>query len=99
MGGDMLGIAFVVLVIGGLGSLYGAVAAGIVVGVVQSLMTIAAPAQHHGDHLRRDDRYLALSPAGAVWRALTVRPVFRGIGDADIWRQWNGPGEESRTIC
>lgn len=44
MGGDMLGIAFVVLVIGGLGSLYGSVAAGVVVGVVQSLMTIAAPA-------------------------------------------------------
>jgi branched-chain amino acid transport system permease protein len=44
MGGDMLGIAFVVLVIGGLGSLYGSIAAGILVGVVQSLMTIAAPA-------------------------------------------------------
>lgn len=44
MGGDMLGIGFVVLVIGGLGSLYGSVAAGVVVGVVQSLMTIAAPA-------------------------------------------------------
>ena len=29
MGGDMLGIAFVVLVIGGLGSLYGSVAAGV----------------------------------------------------------------------
>jgi branched-chain amino acid transport system permease protein len=44
MGSDMLGIAFVVLVIGGLGSLYGSVAAGLVVGVVQSLMTIAFPA-------------------------------------------------------
>jgi branched-chain amino acid transport system permease protein len=40
----MLGIAFVVLVIGGLGSLYGSVAAGVLVGVVQSLTTIAAPA-------------------------------------------------------
>lgn len=44
MGGDMLGIAFVVLVIGGLGSLYGSVAAGVLVGVVQSLTAIAAPA-------------------------------------------------------
>jgi branched-chain amino acid transport system permease protein len=44
MGGDMMAIAFVVLVIGGLGSLYGAIAAGLMVGVVQSLMTIAAPA-------------------------------------------------------
>ncbi|MBI5132330.1 MAG: branched-chain amino acid ABC transporter permease [Rhodopseudomonas palustris] len=43
MGGDMLGIAFVVLVIGGLGSLYGSIAAGILVGVVQSLTTIVAP--------------------------------------------------------
>ena len=34
MGSDMLGIAFVVLVVGGLGSLYGSVAAGVVVGVV-----------------------------------------------------------------
>jgi branched-chain amino acid transport system permease protein len=44
MGGDMMAIAFVVLVIGGLGSLYGAIAAGLMVGVVQSLMTVAAPA-------------------------------------------------------
>jgi branched-chain amino acid transport system permease protein len=44
MGGDMLGTAFVVLVIGGLGSLYGSIVAGVMVGVVQSLMTIAYPA-------------------------------------------------------
>jgi len=44
MGGDMMAIAFVVLVIGGLGSLYGAIAAGLMVGIVQSLMTVFAPA-------------------------------------------------------
>jgi len=44
MGGDMMATAFVVLVIGGLGSLYGAIAAGLLVGIVQSLMTVAAPA-------------------------------------------------------
>lgn len=43
-GNDMMSIAFVVLVIGGLGSLYGAVAAGVLVGVVQSLTTLVAPA-------------------------------------------------------
>ncbi len=42
-GTDMMSIAFVVLVIGGLGSLYGAVAAGLLVGVVQSLTTLVAP--------------------------------------------------------
>ena len=40
----MMAIAFVVLVIGGLGSLYGAIAAGLMVGIVQSLMTVFAPA-------------------------------------------------------
>lgn len=43
-GNDMMSVAFVVLVIGGLGSLYGVVAAGVLVGVVQSLTTIVAPA-------------------------------------------------------
>ena len=43
-GNDMMSVAFVVLVIGGLGSLYGAVAAGLLVGVVQSLTTLVAPA-------------------------------------------------------
>ncbi|CEJ10220.1 High-affinity branched-chain amino acid transport system permease protein LivH [bacterium YEK0313] len=43
MGGDMTALAFVVLVIGGLGSLYGAIVAGVLVGIVQSLMTVIAP--------------------------------------------------------
>lgn len=43
-GNDMMSVAFVVLVIGGLGSLYGAVAAGVLVGIVQSLTTLVAPA-------------------------------------------------------
>ncbi|TXL70440.1 branched-chain amino acid ABC transporter permease [Vineibacter terrae] len=42
-GNDMMAIAFVVLVLGGLGSLYGAVAAGILIGVAQSLTTLVAP--------------------------------------------------------
>jgi len=44
MGLDMLAIAFVVLVIGGLGSLYGAVFAGLLVGMVQSLAALYWPA-------------------------------------------------------
>jgi branched-chain amino acid transport system permease protein len=44
MGGDMMATAFVVLVIGGLGSQYGALAAGLLVGIVQSLVTLIAPA-------------------------------------------------------
>lgn len=43
MGSDMLSIAFVVLVIGGLGSLYGALAAGILVGVIQSVSSVFVP--------------------------------------------------------
>lgn len=43
MGGEMLAIAFVVLVIGGLGSLYGALAAGILVGVIQSVSSVFVP--------------------------------------------------------
>jgi len=43
MGADMLSIAFVVLVIGGLGSLYGALAAGILVGVIQSVSSVFVP--------------------------------------------------------
>lgn len=43
MGLDMLAMAFVVLVIGGLGSLYGAVFAGLLVGVTQSLVALYWP--------------------------------------------------------
>jgi len=43
MGSDMLSIAFVVLVIGGLGSLYGALAAGVLVGIVQSVSSVFVP--------------------------------------------------------
>lgn len=42
-GNDMMSIAFVVLVLGGLGSLYGSVVAGLLLGVVQSLSTLVAP--------------------------------------------------------
>lgn len=42
-GAEMMAIAFVILVIGGLGSLYGAVLAGLLVGIVQSLTTLVAP--------------------------------------------------------
>ncbi|OWT74537.1 MULTISPECIES: branched-chain amino acid ABC transporter permease [unclassified Achromobacter] len=44
MGAEMLSIAFVVLVIGGLGSLYGALAAGVLVGLIQSVSAVFAPA-------------------------------------------------------
>lgn len=44
MGYDMLAIAFVVVVLGGLGSLYGAVLAGLLVGIVQSLAALWVPA-------------------------------------------------------
>jgi len=43
MGAEMLSIAFVVLVIGGLGSLYGALAAGVLVGVIQSVSSVFVP--------------------------------------------------------
>jgi branched-chain amino acid transport system permease protein len=44
MGSDMLAIAFVVVVLGGLGSLYGAIVAGLLVGIVQSLAALWVPA-------------------------------------------------------
>lgn len=43
MGTDMLAIAFVVVVLGGLGSIYGAIAAGLLVGVVQSMSALWVP--------------------------------------------------------
>lgn len=43
MGVEALGIAFVVVVIGGMGSYTGALAAGLLVGIVQSLMTTLWP--------------------------------------------------------
>jgi branched-chain amino acid transport system permease protein len=43
MGADMMSVAFVVLVIGGLGSIYGAIAAGLLIGVIQSVSTVFAP--------------------------------------------------------
>jgi branched-chain amino acid transport system permease protein len=44
MGADMLATAFVVVVLGGLGSIYGAIVAGLLVGVVQSLAALWVPA-------------------------------------------------------
>lgn len=43
MGTDMLAIAFVVVVLGGLGSIYGAILAGLLVGVVQSMSALWIP--------------------------------------------------------
>jgi branched-chain amino acid transport system permease protein len=43
MGVEALGIAFVVVVIGGMGSYTGALIAGILVGIVQSIMTTLWP--------------------------------------------------------
>jgi branched-chain amino acid transport system permease protein len=43
MGGDILPICFVVVVIAGLGSIFGAIAAGAMIGVAQSLTTIWWP--------------------------------------------------------
>lgn len=43
MGAEMLAIAFVVVVLGGLGSIYGAILAGLIVGVVQSLAALWLP--------------------------------------------------------
>ena len=44
MGSDMLAIAFVVVVLGGLGSIYGAILAGLLVGIVQSMAALWIPA-------------------------------------------------------
>ena len=43
IGPEVLGLAFVVVVIGGMGSFTGALVAGLIVGVVQSLMTSLWP--------------------------------------------------------
>jgi branched-chain amino acid transport system permease protein len=43
MGVDMLGIAFVVVALGGLGNLPGAIVAGVIVGVAQSLVALVWP--------------------------------------------------------
>jgi branched-chain amino acid transport system permease protein len=38
MGADMLGVAFVVVALGGLGNLLGAIAAGLIIGVAQAIV-------------------------------------------------------------
>ena len=43
MGVDMLGIAFVVVALGGLGNLLGSIAAGLTVGIAQSLVSLFWP--------------------------------------------------------
>src|SRR4029450_2086222 len=43
MGVDMLGIAFVVVALGGLGNLPGAIVAGLIIGVAQSLVALVWP--------------------------------------------------------
>jgi len=43
MGGDMLPISFVIVVIAGLGSILGAIASGILIGIAQSMTTIWWP--------------------------------------------------------
>jgi branched-chain amino acid transport system permease protein len=43
MGVDMLGIAFVVVALGGLGNLLGAIAAGLIVGIAQGLVALVWP--------------------------------------------------------
>lgn len=43
MGGDILGIAFVVVALGGLGNLPGAILAGVVIGLAQSLVALVWP--------------------------------------------------------
>jgi branched-chain amino acid transport system permease protein len=43
MGVDMLGIAFVVVALGGLGNLLGAIVAGLMVGLAQSLVALVWP--------------------------------------------------------
>ncbi|MGH7329556.1 MAG: branched-chain amino acid ABC transporter permease, partial [Polyangiaceae bacterium] len=44
IGNDLIALSFVVVVIGGLGSYAGAIVGGIIVGLVQSLMTLVFPA-------------------------------------------------------
>lgn len=43
MGGDILGIAFVVVALGGLGNLPGAILAGVIIGLAQSLVALVWP--------------------------------------------------------
>jgi branched-chain amino acid transport system permease protein len=43
MGSDILALAFVIVVLGGLGSLYGAIVAGVIVGIVQSVSALWVP--------------------------------------------------------
>ena len=73
MGAEILTFAFVVVVIGGLGSFWGVVLAALIVGVVRGLTAYAYPAGHRGRRLRPHGARPAAAPARPVRRA--HRPV------------------------
>ena len=74
MGVDMLGIAFVVVALGGLGNLLGAIAAGLLIGVAQARgRGVLDRGLHRGD-LRGDGGRAARSPAGTVRHPMKKKP-------------------------
>ncbi len=66
MGGTILAEAFVVTVVGGMGSIVGAVLAGLLVGVVVSMTSLFAPEMAQGLDLRADGGGAADPAAGLV---------------------------------
>ena len=66
MGVDMLGIAFVVVALGGLGNLLGAIAAGLLIGVAQAVVAAYWTEASTAVIYRGDGGSAALAPAGTV---------------------------------
>jgi branched-chain amino acid transport system permease protein len=69
MGVEALGIAFVVVVLGGIGSLSGALLGGLLIGIVQSMMAIIWPGGAQLMIYASMAAVLLLRPAGLLGRA------------------------------
>ena len=67
MGADLIIVVFAVVVIGGLGSIFGSVAAGFGIGLLQAWGEAYGPAAAGADPgLRRDGRRAAVAPGRPV---------------------------------
>ena len=85
MGFSILIESFIVTVIGGMGSIAGALVSALLIGMVRGFGTIGFPKLHRRADLHRHDRYPAPAPAGPVRSpAMKRHPALRDAAIAAI---------------